>query len=87
MDFVDGTKIDSPGMWPELFAGALAARLAHKVCPVTGTGNERKEMMDRTARRMLMEAKMWDAQQNGAWTIPPGEYEKARAGFSRRYNG
>jgi len=87
LDYVDGTKIDTPGMWPELFAGALAAQLALKVCPVTGTGTEKKVLLERTARRMMMEAKMWDAQQNGSWTIPPGEYEKARAGFSRRYNG
>ena len=83
--YVDGTKIDSPGMWPELFAGALAAGLAYKVCPITGSSDTRKEELRKTAKRAMSEAKLWDAQQNGSWLIPPGEYENARAGFSRRY--
>ena len=85
--YVDGEKIDSPGMWPEVFAGALAAQLAYKVCPVTGTSDTKKDELRKTARRALSEAKLWDAQQNGAFVIPPGEYERARGGFSRRYNG
>lgn len=85
LDYVDGTVIDEPGRWPEVFAGALAARLAFKVCPITGTGTDKREMLERTQRRLMAEARLWDAQQNGAWTIPPGEYENARAGFSRRY--
>jgi hypothetical protein len=87
LTYVDGEKIDSPGMWPEVFAGALAAQLAWKVCPVTGTSDTRKEELRKTARRTLMEAKLWDAQQNGPFVIPPGEYERARGGFNRRYNG
>jgi len=87
LDYVDGTKIDSPGMWPELFAGALAAQIAYKICPVTGTSDVKKEELRKTMKRTLSEAKLWDAQQNGAFLIPPGEYEKARYGFSRRYNG
>jgi len=85
--YVDGEKIDSPGMWPELFAGALAAQLAWKVCPVTGSSIEKKEYLEKTARRTKSAAKLWDAQQNAPFVIPPGEYEKARYGFSRRYNG
>jgi hypothetical protein len=87
LDYVDGTKIDSPGMWPEVFAGALAAQLAHKVCPITGTSTDKRDMLARDARRLMSQARLWDAQQNGAFPIPPGEYEKARWGFSRRYNG
>jgi len=87
LDYVDGTRIDSPGMWPELFAGALAAQIAYKVCPVSGTSDTKKEELRKTMKRTLSEAKLWDAQQNGAFLIPPGEYEKARYGLSRRYNG
>lgn len=87
LDYVDGTKIDSPGMWPELFAGALAAQIAWKVCPVVGTSTDKKEYLERTMRRTAGKAKLWDAQQNGSFVIPPGEYEKARVGFNRRYNG
>jgi hypothetical protein len=87
LDYVDGEKIDSAGMWPELFAGALAAQLAWKVCPVTGTSTDKKDYLERTMRRTLSKAKLWDAQQNGAWQIPPGTYETARNGFSRRYSG
>lgn len=85
--YVDGEKIDSPGMWPELFAGALAARIAYKVCPVLGTSSTNKEELRKIARTEMSKARLWDAQQNGAFVIPPGEYEKARGGFSRRYNG
>lgn len=87
LDHVDGTVVDEPGRWPELFAGALAAQMAFKVCPITGTGADKRDMLERTMRRLTSQAKLWDAQQNGSWPIPPGEYEKARAGFSRRYNG
>ena len=87
LDYVDGTKIDSPGMWSEVFAGAVAAQLAYKVCPITGTSTDKRDMLAKDARRLMSLAKLWDAQQNGAFPIPPGEYEKARAGFSRRYNG
>lgn len=85
--YVDGEKIDSPGMWPELFAGALAARIAWKVCPITGTSTTSKEYLERTERKLVSRAKLWDAQQNGPFVIPPGQYETARYGFSRRYNG
>lgn len=87
LDYVDGTKIDTPGMWPAVFAGALAATIAWKVCPVTGTSDTKKEELRKSMRRAQSEAKLWDAQQNSAFLIPPGEYEKARYGFSRRYNG
>ena len=87
LDYVDGEKIDSPGMWPEVFAGALAAQLAWKVCPVIGSSDVKKDELRKTMRRNITEAKLWDAQQNGPFVIPPGEYEKARYGFSRRYNG
>lgn len=87
LDYVDGTVIDTPGRWTELFAGALAAQIAYKVCPVLGKGDVGKDELRKAARRALSEAKLHDAQQNGAFVIPPGEYEKARYGFSRRYNG
>jgi hypothetical protein len=87
LDYVDGEKIDSPGMWSELFAGALAAQLAYKVCPVIGKGNVEKDELRKAAKRCRMEAKLWDAQQNGPFVIPPGSYETARYGISRRYNG
>jgi hypothetical protein len=85
--YVDGEKIDRPGTWPELFAGALAAQLAWKVCPVTGASLEKKEYLERIARRTLSKARLWDGVQNGPFVIPPGQYETARFGFSRRYNG
>lgn len=84
---VDGGVVDTPGMWSALFAGALAAQIAWKVCAVTGTSDSKKEELRKMARRAVSEAKLFDAQQNGAFIIPPGEYEKARWGFSRRYNG
>ena len=84
---VDGTVFDTPAMWPELFAGACGAQIAWKICPVTGTGDTRKEELRKTAKRALSSAKLWDAQQNGPWPIPPGAYELARGGISRRYNG
>jgi hypothetical protein len=87
LDYVDGEKIDSPGMWSELFGGALAARLAYKVCPVAGKSGADKEELRKAARIELSAAKLWDAQQNGPFVIPPGQYETARYGFSRRYNG
>ncbi len=85
LDYVDGEKIDSPGMWPELFAGALAGQIAWKVCPVIGTSTDKKENLEKTARRLLSKAKLWDAQQNGPFMIPPGGYETARRGFARTY--
>lgn len=84
---VDGAIIDTPGMWSALFAGALAATIAWKVCPVTGTSDTKKEELRKAMKRAVSEAKLFDAQQNGQFLIPPGEYEKARWGFSRRYNG
>jgi len=87
LDYVDGTKIDTPGMWPEVFAGALAAKIANKVAGVFGKSGVDMDKLAKGARMTLSEAKLWDAQQNGPFVIPPGEYEKARYGFSRRYNG
>jgi hypothetical protein len=87
LTYVDGEKIDSPGMWPELFAGAVAARIAYKVCPVIGTSDTKKEELRKIAAKEMSKARLWDATQNGSWIIPPGEYENARAGFHRRYNG
>lgn len=87
LDYVDGTKIENLGMWPASVAGALAARIAFKVCPIAGEGAEMRDRLERTARRQMMEAKLLDAQQNGAWTIPPGSYETARGGRIRGVNG
>lgn len=87
LDYVDGTKIDTPGMWPEVFAGALACKIAVKVAGVFGKSNMDWDRLYKAERKTLSEAKLWDANQNGPFVIPPGEYEKARYGFSRRYNG
>jgi hypothetical protein len=87
LDYVDGEKIDSPGMWSELFAGALAVKIAVKVAGVFGKSNVDWDRLERGDRKALSKAKLWDAQQNGPFEIPPGQYETARHGFSRRYNG
>lgn len=87
LTYVKGSWLSELGSWPEVFAGALAAQLAYKCSPATGKSSNDKDVLRGEARRTLSLAKLWDAQQNPAWRIPPGQYERSRYGLSRRYNG
>lgn len=86
LTYVKGAWLSEPGSWPEVFAGALAAQMAYKCAPVTGKSSADKGEIYTGARKALSAAKLWDAQQNPAWRIPPGRYERARYGLSRRYD-
>lgn len=86
LKFVDGAWLTAEGSWPQVFADALAAELAHAVGPVTDTAEITDEKLERKAGKFFRIAKNWDAQQQPSWPTGPSSWQVARNNrSSRRY--
>lgn len=78
--YVDGSYLTREGSWPELFAYAVAVRLAW-ICAPTSTKKETtKDRLMKDAKVALQKAKTWDAQQKPRRENPIGDWARSRFG-------
>ncbi len=85
MFYVSQECLTREGAWPELFAYAVAVRLAW-ICAPTATKKETtKDRLEQDARRALQRAKTWDAQQKPRRRNPAGDWVKSRRGGLSSY--
>lgn len=86
LKWINGDWLTMEGSWPQHFADAVSAELAHVVGPVTESSEVTLEKLERRANKFLRLAKNWDAQQQGQWPTGPSKWQVQRFSQMSRRN-
>jgi hypothetical protein len=68
------------GIWPQTFGNFVQATLAQQVAPRLTQSKEKREEIDREAKKAKLEALNKDARKNPAKFMPRGKWSRSRTG-------
>lgn len=81
--FISSTYKEQIGLWPAPVFDALALRIALVQAPIQTQSRGKLGDIESMERRMLRQAKSWDALQMPSYELPPGRFVRARYSYRR----